>query len=88
LIKSGLLQCSRSQAERELSAIERLRDSLAHASDYALTIESARSTICRVKLAQRWIKTLQQVLSDSDSAARSLSENREAVRPARPPGGS
>jgi hypothetical protein len=86
LIKSGLLQCSRSLAERELSAIERLRDSLAHASDYALTIESAQSTICRVKLAQRWIKTLQQVLSDSESAPRSVSEIREAVRGPRPPG--
>jgi hypothetical protein len=86
LIKSGLLQCSRSHAERELSAIERLRDSLAHASDYALTIESAQSTICRVKLAQRWVKTLQQVFNGSDSAARRLSDNREAVRGARPPG--
>ena len=86
LIKSGLLECTRSQAERELTAIERLRDSLAHASDYALTIESARSTICRVKLARRWIKTLQQVLSDSDGAAQGLSENREAMRRARPPG--
>jgi CBS domain-containing protein len=85
LIKSGLLQCSRSQAERELSAIERLRDSLAHASDYALTIESARSTICRAKLAQRWIKTLQQALSNRDRAPRSLSENREGVQRARPP---
>lgn len=56
LIKSGLLQCSRSQAERELSAIERLRGSLAHAGDYALTIESARSTICRAKLAQGGLK--------------------------------
>jgi hypothetical protein len=86
LIKSGLLQCSRFQAERELTAIERLRDSLAHASDYALTIESARSTICRVKLARRWIKTLQQVLSDSDGAPQGLSENREAMRRAQPPG--
>jgi hypothetical protein len=84
LIKSGLLQCSRSQAERELSAIERLRDSLAHASDYALTIESARSTIYRVKLAQRWIKTLQQVLSDSDSAARSLRADPKPARPTCP----
>jgi hypothetical protein len=86
LIKSGLLQCSRSHAERELSAIERLRDSLVHASDCALTIESAESTICRVRLAQQWIKTLQQVLSEIDSVARSLTENREAVREARPLG--
>jgi hypothetical protein len=47
----------------------------------------AQSTICcRVKLAQRCIKTLQQVLGDIDGAAQSLSESCEAMQRPQPPG--
>jgi hypothetical protein len=55
LVKSGLIQCSRSQAEREFGSIEDLRNGLAHANNYASTGESARKTIAAVRLAQKWI---------------------------------
>lgn len=56
---------SRNQAKKELKAIERLRDSVAHAGDYGLTrgnaIEMARST----RLARDWIDRLRRFLKFS-----------------------
>jgi CBS domain-containing protein len=68
LIKSGLLQCSRTRAEREFGAIENLRDGLAHANNYASTRESALKTIGAVRLARQWIAALQQVLDGHQDA--------------------
>ena len=62
LIKSGLIQCSRSQAKREFCSIEELRNGLAHANNYASTRESARKTIAAVRLARKWIAALQGAL--------------------------
>jgi hypothetical protein len=70
LVKSGLIRCSRSQAERELGSIEELRNSLAHANNYASTRESARKTIAAVRLARRWIAALQEVLDGQEDADR------------------
>ena len=60
LVKSGLIQCSRSRAERELGSVEDLRNGLAHANNYASTRGSAGKTITAVKLARKWIATLQE----------------------------
>jgi hypothetical protein len=60
LIESGLLQGSRTKVKAEFGAIERLRDSIAHASDYALTLDNANKTIKTVKMAQEWINYLQK----------------------------
>ena len=62
LVKSGLIQCSRSRAERELGSVEDLRNGLAHANNYASTRGSAGKTITAVKLARKWIAALQEVL--------------------------
>lgn len=68
MVKSGLFQCSRSQAEREFGAIEDLRDGLAHANNYASTRESALKTIGAVRLARQWIVALQAVLDGHQNA--------------------
>src|SRR5262249_30414419 len=62
LAKSGLLQCRRTRAEHEFGAIEDLRSGLARANDYTSTKESAQKTITAVKLAQKWIALLQEVV--------------------------
>jgi hypothetical protein len=62
LVKSGLIQCSRSRAEREFRSIEDLRNGLAHANNYASTRKSACKTIAAVSLARKWIAALQEVL--------------------------
>jgi hypothetical protein len=73
LVKSGLIQCSRSRAERELGSIEDLRNGLAHANNYASTRESARKTIGTVRLARKWIAELQKVLDEQPDANRDTS---------------
>jgi hypothetical protein len=73
LVKSGLLQCSRSRAEREFGAIENLRDGLAHANNYASTTESALTTIRAVRLARESIAALQGVLDGQQDAYRGKS---------------
>ena len=62
LIKSGLLRSSRTKAEKEFGAIEELRNDLAHASDYALTLDGAQKVIATVKLSRKWIEHLGQIL--------------------------
>jgi hypothetical protein len=71
LAKSGLLQCSRTRAEREFGAIEDLRNGLAHANNYASTKETADKTIEAVRLARNWIAVLQQILNEQHDADRS-----------------
>jgi hypothetical protein len=65
LQKSGLLKGSRTQTKREFHAIEKLRNNLAHASDYALTPDNARDTIRTVKFARGWIERFQQTLDEA-----------------------
>ena len=62
LLKSGLLKCSRTQAEKEFGAIERLRNNLAHASDYALTLDRGQEAIATIKCARKWIEYLGTIL--------------------------
>ncbi len=47
------------KARRELKRVEKLRDSVAHAGDYALTQENAEKTVETVLTAQKWIADLQ-----------------------------
>ena len=72
LAKSELLQCSRTRAERELGAIEDLRNGLAHANNYASTKETADNTIEAVRLARNWIAVLQRILNERHGADRSV----------------
>ena len=65
LLKSGLLKCSRTQAEKEFGAIERLRNNLAHASDYALTLDRGQETIATIKCARKWIEYLGTMLDEA-----------------------
>ena len=73
LVKSGLIHCSRSLAEREFGSIEDLRNGLAHANNYASTREGARKTIAAVRLARKWIAVLQEVLDGQQDADRGKS---------------
>jgi hypothetical protein len=59
LVKSKLIPCGRTRAQREFKSIESLRNSVAHANNYASTRETARKTIAAVKLARHWISILQ-----------------------------
>jgi hypothetical protein len=65
LYESGLLGCSRTRAEKEFGAIEKLRNRLAHASDYASRREEAQKTVSTVKLARRWIEEFRAVTTRS-----------------------
>lgn len=73
LVKSKLIQCSRSVAEREFGSIEDLRNGLAHANNYASTRESAGETIAAVRLTRKWIAVLQEVLDQQQDADRGKS---------------
>lgn len=50
---------SKKRAEKDLGRIERLRNSVAHAGDYALTQENAEKTVTTVRAARQWIAELQ-----------------------------
>jgi hypothetical protein len=79
LVKSELIRCSRSQAEREFGSIEKLRDGLAHANNYASTRKSAGQTIVAVRLARKWIAVLQEVLDQQQDADRGKSIDRSTT---------
>lgn len=64
LVKSGVIRCTRSRAEREFGSIEDLRNGLAHANNYASTRESARNTISAVGLARKWVAAFEGLLDD------------------------
>jgi hypothetical protein len=68
LFALGMLGCTRSQVKREFGSIEKLRDGLAHANNYASTRESARKTIERVGLARKWIAVIQDILAKQTDA--------------------
>ncbi len=59
LLASGSPMISRNGDTKELKAIEKLRDSLAHSSDFALTQSNAFNTVSVVKSARRWVNHLQ-----------------------------
>jgi hypothetical protein len=50
----------KTKARKELKRVERLRDGVAHAGDYALTRENAEKTVSTVLAARRWIADLQR----------------------------
>jgi hypothetical protein len=58
LLGLGNLPHSRRKSEKQLKAIENLRDSLAHSSDFALSQESALNTVKVSKMARKWIDHL------------------------------
>jgi hypothetical protein len=68
LLKSGRLNCSRTQVEKEFGAIEQLRNNLVHASDYALTLDRGQEVITTIKRARIWIKYLGQTLDEAMAA--------------------
>lgn len=57
-------------ARKQLEGIERLRDSVAHAGDYALTREKARETVLVVGETREWIRRLEEELGQEDHRGR------------------
>ncbi len=62
LLKLGFPVEGKGAAKEQLKGIERLRDSVAHAGDYALTREKARETVLVVGETRRWIRRLEEKL--------------------------
>jgi hypothetical protein len=58
LLRLGNLPVSRHKSQKQLKAIEKLRDRLAHSSDLALTQENALNTVEVSKMARKWIDHL------------------------------
>jgi len=58
LLTLNNLADSRKQSEKQLKAIEDLRDSLAHSSDFALTRANALNAVAVTKIARKWIDHL------------------------------
>jgi CBS domain-containing protein len=69
LVKHGFPVTSKGAARTELEEIEDLRDSVAHAGDYALTRDNALSTVATVRKTRRWISDLERELNGSQDAA-------------------
>jgi CBS domain-containing protein len=65
LIKLGFPVLSKGAARTELEEIEGLRDSVAHAGDYALTRDNALSTVATVRSTRRWLDDLERELDRS-----------------------
>ncbi len=61
IVKLFDLGMSKSEARRQLGVIEKLRDAVAHGSEYAQTADAALETIGTVKLARDWIDRLAQL---------------------------
>ena len=61
IVKLLDLPVSRSEARRQLKDIEKLRNAVAHGSEYAQTSERALETIRTVKVARDWIDRLAQL---------------------------
>lgn len=68
LVKLGFPVLSKRAARTELEDIEDLRDSVAHAGDYALTRDNALSTVATVRKTRRWIGDLERELNGSEGA--------------------
>jgi hypothetical protein len=56
--KSAKFGWSRSAFERDLGQVQKLRDNLAHANDYAATPTAAAATCATVRLIESWIDRL------------------------------
>ncbi len=69
LVRLGFPVPSKGAARTELEKIENLRDSVAHAGDYALTRDNALNTIATVRKTRRWIGVLERELNGSEDAA-------------------
>lgn len=59
---------SKKSLKKRLEAIRELRDSVAHAGDFALTTEEAQSVAQKVRWAEELIETLQRSLQSSEDA--------------------
>lgn len=65
LIKWGFPVDAKKKARSELKKLENLRNSVAHAGDYAYTVENALKTVAAVRIARDWIERLEADLSPS-----------------------
>ncbi|MGI8911229.1 MAG: hypothetical protein ACR2JR_11855 [Rubrobacteraceae bacterium] len=65
LIKHDFPVPTKGVARKQLEDIEGLRDSVAHAGDYALTRDNALSTVAIVRNTRQWIDDLERELSGS-----------------------
>lgn len=69
LMKHGFPVPSKGAARKQLEDIENLRDSVAHAGDYALTRDNALSTVATVRKTRQWINDLEQELNKPEGTA-------------------
>lgn len=67
VLKLKLFSISKNADKEKLEAIEKLRDSVAHAGDYALTPENAKEIAQTVRWARELIHMLQSMLMSSQS---------------------
>ncbi len=65
LIKLEFPVPGKGAARKQLEAIENLRNSVAHAGDYALTRDNALRTVATVRSTRRWIEDLERELDGS-----------------------
>lgn len=65
LVKLGFPVPSKGAARKQLKEIENLRNSVAHAGDYALTRDNALSTVATVRSTRQWIDDLERELDES-----------------------
>lgn len=68
LMKHGFPVPSKGAARKQLEDIEGLRDSVAHAGDYALSRDNALNTVAIVTETRRWIDDLARELNGSKGA--------------------
>jgi hypothetical protein len=68
ILKSPHFNADKSVFEHDLRAVNRLRDNLAHANEYAATRDAAALVCCTVRVAERWIGWLNNWLKDETSS--------------------
>lgn len=73
LMKHNFPVPSKGVARKELNEIEDLRNSVAHAGDYALTRDNAITTVAIVSKTKRWISDLEQELDGPEAVAAEVS---------------
>lgn len=72
LLELGFPVQGKGAARKQLKRIERLRDSVAHAGDYALTREEARNTVLVIGETREWIRCLEEELGQEDHHERGI----------------
>jgi len=84
LLRLGNLPDSRRKSEKQLRAIEKLRNSLAHSGDLALFQENALNTVEVSKMARKWIDHLTNGWLSRRNTRQSKASNTKTTEGKRP----